>query len=110
MILKLKDAPRPNNKASFINEMTDSEITNSNKRRTSAGLIHHLNDDIIYEHPQTSIFNSHFHFQNEMKPITKRSEPVTAKIKKKISTSVFFRNGKESVQNEAFENIGDDDL
>jgi hypothetical protein len=50
-----------------------------------------------------------------MKPITKKNEPVKAKIKKKISTSVFFRNGKESVQNEAFENIadasiGDDDL
>lgn len=50
-------------------------------------------------------------FQNEMKPITKKSnEPVKSKIKKKISTSVFFKNGKESVQNEAFENIGDDDL
>lgn len=46
-----------------------------------------------------------------MKPITKKSnEAAKAKIKKKISTSVFFRNGKESVQNEAFENIGDDDL
>lgn len=33
-----------------------------------------------------------------------------ARIKKKVSTSVFFKNGKESVQNEAFENIGDDDL
>lgn len=46
-----------------------------------------------------------------MKPINRRaSEPVKSKIKKKISTSVFFRSGKESVQNEAFENIGDDDL
>lgn len=33
-----------------------------------------------------------------------------ARIKKKVSTSVFFKSGKESVQNEAFENIGDDDL
>jgi hypothetical protein len=53
-------------------------------------------------------------FQNEMKPITKKNEPVKSKIKKKISTSVFFKNGKESVQNEAFEEfgdgIGDDDL
>lgn len=48
-----------------------------------------------------------------MKPIAmnkQNNEPVRSKIKKKISTSVFFRNGKESVQNEAFENIGDDDL
>lgn len=48
-----------------------------------------------------------------MKPINKnRPEPVKSRIKKKISTSVFFRNGKESVQNEAFDNnnIGDDDL
>lgn len=45
-----------------------------------------------------------------MKPIDKKNEPVKARIKKKISTSVFFRNGKESVQNEAFENIGDEDL
>lgn len=46
-----------------------------------------------------------------MKPITKKTnEEVKTKIKKKMSTSVFFRNGKESVQNEAFENIGDDDL
>lgn len=33
-----------------------------------------------------------------------------ARIKKKVSTAVFFKTGKESVQNEAFENIGDDDL
>lgn len=46
-----------------------------------------------------------------MKPINRRhSEPVKSRMKKKISTSVFFRNGKESVQNEAFENIGDEDL
>lgn len=46
-----------------------------------------------------------------MRPITKKNnEPMKSKIKRKISTSVFFRNGKESVQNEAFENIGDDDL
>jgi hypothetical protein len=46
-----------------------------------------------------------------MKPIVK-SEVPKARIKKKISTSVFFKNGKESVQNEAFEDnmIGDDDL
>ena len=43
-----------------------------------------------------------------MKSITKKND---TKMKKKIiSTSVFFKNGKESVQNEAFENIGDDDL
>lgn len=49
-------------------------------------------------------------FKNEMKHINRRaSGPVKSKIKK-ISTSVFFKNGKESVQNEAFENIGDDDL
>ncbi|CRK86367.1 CLUMA_CG000078, isoform A [Clunio marinus] len=48
---------------------------------------------------------------NEMKPITKISnETAKSKIKNKVSTSVFFKNGKESVQNEAFENIGDDDL
>ena len=47
-----------------------------------------------------------------MKPIIhqRNNEPVKSKLKKKISTSVFFKNGKESVQNEAFENIGDDDL
>lgn len=45
-----------------------------------------------------------------MKPIAKRNEISKGKIKKKVSTSVFFKNGKESVQNEAFENIGDDDL
>ncbi|XP_055855145.1 sorting nexin-17 isoform X2 [Episyrphus balteatus] len=32
------------------------------------------------------------------------------KIKNKMSTTVFFRNGRESVHNEAFEGIGDDDL
>lgn len=32
------------------------------------------------------------------------------KLKEKISTTVFFQNGRESVQNEAFEEIGDDDL
>uniref|UniRef100_A0A0K8TSY8 Putative sorting nexin n=1 Tax=Tabanus bromius TaxID=304241 RepID=A0A0K8TSY8_TABBR len=32
------------------------------------------------------------------------------KIRNKISTTVFFRNGRESVHNEAFEGIGDDDL
>lgn len=45
-----------------------------------------------------------------MKPIAKRNEVPKSRIKKKVSTSVFFKNGKESVQNEAFENIGDDDL
>lgn len=35
---------------------------------------------------------------------------VRKKIKQKISTTVLFRNGKESVHNEAFEEIGDDDL
>ena len=39
-----------------------------------------------------------------------RSNESKAKAKREISTSVFFKNGKESVQNEAFENIGDDDL
>lgn len=39
-------------------------------------------------------------------------EPISMrkKIKEKISTTVFFRNGKGSVHNEAFEGIGDDDL
>lgn len=32
------------------------------------------------------------------------------KLKEKISTTVFFQNGRDSVQNEAFEEIGDDDL
>ncbi|XP_055692979.1 sorting nexin-17 [Lutzomyia longipalpis] len=32
------------------------------------------------------------------------------KIREKISTTVFFRSGRESVHNEAFEGIGDDDL
>lgn len=32
------------------------------------------------------------------------------KVRERISTTVFFRNGKDSVQNEAFEEIGDDDL
>lgn len=45
-----------------------------------------------------------------MKPMTRNNEVSKMKIKKKMSTSVFFKNGKESVQNEAFENIGDDDL
>lgn len=46
-----------------------------------------------------------------MKPLTRKNPETTkAKITRKISTSVFFKNGKESVQNEAFENIGDDDL
>ena len=40
------------------------------------------------------------------------SEPMTMrqKLKDKISTTVLFRSGKESVHNEAFEGIGDDDL
>jgi hypothetical protein len=50
------------------------------------------------------------HLQNEMKPIAARNEVPKSRLKKKVSTSVFFKNGKESVQNEAFENIGDDDL
>lgn len=46
-----------------------------------------------------------------MRPMTRNGNDVSkAKVKKQISTSVFFKNGKESVQNEAFENIGDDDL
>jgi hypothetical protein len=51
--------------------------------------------------------NSQISRQNEMKSITKKND---TKPKKKISTSVFFKNGKEAVQNEAFENIGDEDL
>lgn len=51
---------------------------------------------------------------NEMRPIiVHRSgggNESRARIKKKVSTPVFFKSGKESVQNEAFENIGDDDL
>lgn len=45
-----------------------------------------------------------------MKQINRQASDPVKKIKKKMSTSVFFRSGKESVQNEAFENIGDDDL
>lgn len=47
-----------------------------------------------------------------MKPIVSRNDVPKSRIKKKVSTSVFFKNGKEFVQNEtfAFENIGDDDL
>lgn len=30
--------------------------------------------------------------------------------KEKMSTTVFFQNGRDSVQNEAFEEIGDEDL
>ncbi|XP_037915888.1 sorting nexin-17 isoform X2 [Hermetia illucens] len=45
-------------------------------------------------------------------PIQSPSESFSMrnKIRKKISTTVFFKNGRESVQNEAFEGIGDDDL
>jgi hypothetical protein len=59
--------------------------------------------------PTSHQFSSNFPIsrQNEMKSITKKSD---TKPKKKISTSVFFKNGKEAVQNEAFENIGDEDL
>lgn len=32
------------------------------------------------------------------------------KLREKISTTVLFRSGKGSVHNEAFEEIGDDDL
>jgi sorting nexin-17 len=35
---------------------------------------------------------------------------IKKKMKDKISTTVLFRNGKDSVHNEAFEGIGDDDL
>lgn len=35
---------------------------------------------------------------------------VKNKIKEKISTSVFFRNGRDTVDNVAFEGIGDSDL
>lgn len=51
---------------------------------------------------------------SEMRPIIVHSNSggneSRARVKKKVSTSVFFKSGKESVQNEAFENIGDDDL
>lgn len=52
---------------------------------------------------------------SEMRPIIvhrngNNSGESRARVKKKVSTSVFFKSGKESVQNEAFENIGDDDL
>lgn len=50
---------------------------------------------------------------NELKFIVGRrggNSEAKARVKKQISTSVFFKNGKEAVQNEAFENIGDDDL
>ena len=45
-------------------------------------------------------------------PIQSRPEPfnMRKKLKEKFSTTVFFRNGRDSVQNEAFEGIGDDDL
>jgi hypothetical protein len=36
--------------------------------------------------------------------------PSCEESKRNVSTSVFFKNGKEFVQNEAFENIGDEDL
>ena len=47
-------------------------------------------------------------FQNEVTP--KNGRIVTKKQKEKFSTAVSFKNGKESVHNEAFECIGDDDL
>lgn len=50
---------------------------------------------------------------NELKFIVGRrggNNESKARIKKEISTAVRFLNGKESLQNEAFENIGDEDL
>lgn len=57
--------------------------------------------------------NRYFLIQNDIDmPIQSPSESFSMrnKIRKKISTTVFFKNGRESVQNEAFEGIGDDDL
>lgn len=51
------------------------------------------------------------HPENELPLHTNRNTfSMRKKLKEKISTTVLFRNGKESVHNEAFEEIGDDDL
>uniref|UniRef100_U5EWH9 Putative sorting nexin n=1 Tax=Corethrella appendiculata TaxID=1370023 RepID=U5EWH9_9DIPT len=43
-------------------------------------------------------------------PNNNQQSSMRKKIKEKFSTTVTFKNGKESVHNEAFEDIGDDDL
>lgn len=44
--------------------------------------------------------------------VTADSFSLRKKIKEKLASNpgVFFRNGKDSVHNDAFEEIGDDDL
>lgn len=43
--------------------------------------------------------------------VTSDTFSIRKKLREKLSaTTVFFRNGKDSVHNEAFEEIGDDDL
>lgn len=53
----------------------------------------------------------HFQFSlSQENQSNSQSDAMRKKVRERISTTVFFRNGKDSVQNEAFEEIGDDDL
>ena len=86
---------------SVSSRMSDSASDGSINSLVSILLNLQIECPNLFLHPQ---------FQSELKPMTRSSEVSKIKIKNKVSTSVFFKNGKESVQNEAFENIGDDDL
>lgn len=81
----------------------DQQLHYIRRDDSSSGMSHSTSDGSIDSETRPTIVHRNGHGCSG-------GNESRARIKKKISTSVFFKNGKEQVQNEAFENIGDDDL
>ncbi|KAL7040992.1 hypothetical protein ACKWTF_000571 [Chironomus riparius] len=96
----------------LLNQKNGYDINNIQNSHTSDLQIDYIRRDYgsVSSRMSDSASDGSINSLSELKPMTRSSEVSKMKIKKKVSTSVFFKNGKESVQNEAFENIGDDDL
>ncbi|KAG5674703.1 hypothetical protein PVAND_004655 [Polypedilum vanderplanki] len=95
----------------LLNQKNGYDINNIQNSQTSDQQLDYIRrDDSSISRLSDSTSDGSINSLNEMKPISVRSEMSKARPKKKVSTSVFFKNGRESVQNEAFETIGDDDL
>lgn len=94
----------------LLNQKNSYDANNIQYSQTHDQQLHYIRRDDSISGMSNSSDGS---IDNELKFIVGRrggGSESKARIKKQISTAVRFENGKESLQNEAFENIGDDDL
>jgi hypothetical protein len=95
----------------LLNQKNSYDANNIQYSQTHDQQLHYIRRDDSSSGMSNS--TSDGSIDNELKFIVGRrggSNESKVRIKKQISTAVRFENGKESLQNEAFENIGDDDL